>query len=171
MLYKMRDLTGQRFGRLVAIEPIDKRSRAKVVWKVECDCGAVAYVVGVSLTRGLTRSCGCLRRETASATVNASTKGFNLDPKRTNAERHYQRKYPEYDAWRKAVYARDNYTCQKCGKISNGDINAHHIESYTDNKELRLELSNGVTLCEDCHKDFHRIYGNHSTREKFEEWL
>lgn len=57
-----RDLTGQRFGRLVAIEPaetIGERTR----WLCRCDCGERWTVVTNSLMYGYTRSCGCLRRE------------------------------------------------------------------------------------------------------------
>jgi len=35
----MSDLTGQRFGKLVAIEPTEKRVSKSVVWKCLCDCG------------------------------------------------------------------------------------------------------------------------------------
>jgi 5-methylcytosine-specific restriction endonuclease McrA len=58
-----------------------------------------------------------------------------------------------YDAWRKAVYERDEYTCQKCGKTRSDGIklNAHHKEKFKNNLELRFDISNGVTLCEDCH--------------------
>ena len=57
----------------------------------------------------------------------------------------------EYKAWRQAVYERDNYTCQMCGKSSNGDIQAHHIYPWTSHPELRFDTSNGITLCECCH--------------------
>ena len=59
----MKDLTGQRFGRLVALEPTNKRVDQLVVWKCRCDCGNVVEVVGSLLTKGNTRSCGCLQRE------------------------------------------------------------------------------------------------------------
>jgi len=52
--------------------------------------------------------------------------------------------------WREAVFARDNWTCQKCGK-QGGRLNAHHIKCFKDNLELRLAIDNGQTLCFECH--------------------
>lgn len=60
----------------------------------------------------------------------------------------------EYRAWRKAVYERDNYTCQNCGCIG-GQLNAHHIKSFARYPSLRLDVDNGVTLCSACHKLAH----------------
>jgi len=53
--------------------------------------------------------------------------------------------------WRKAVFARDNYTCQNCG-AKGCRIQAHHIKAYKAHPELRHNLSNGLTLCIPCHK-------------------
>ena len=53
--------------------------------------------------------------------------------------------------WRKAVFARDNYTCQNCG-ARGCRIQAHHIKAYKTYPELRHELSNGLALCIPCHK-------------------
>lgn len=52
--------------------------------------------------------------------------------------------------WRLMVFKRDNYACQICG-IRGGILNAHHIEKFSENKELRAQLSNGITLCQSCH--------------------
>ncbi len=57
----------------------------------------------------------------------------------------------EYKEWRKAVLERDNYTCAECHEIG-GCLHAHHIKAWADYPELRFELSNGVTLCKECHK-------------------
>ena len=61
----------------------------------------------------------------------------------------------EYVNWRKNVFERDNYTCQVCGKVG-GTLNAHHIKSFALHKKLRLDVNNGITLCEKCHKEVHK---------------
>ena len=78
-----------------------------------------------------------------------------------DVERQVRDQYParirnshEYQEWRACVFERDHYTCQNCGQIG-GTINAHHIKSFKDYPELRLEVSNGITLCLKCHKMAH----------------
>lgn len=54
-------------------------------------------------------------------------------------------------AWRKAVFERDDYTCQICG-VRGVQIQADHIKPYRFFPNLRWELSNGRVLCVPCHK-------------------
>lgn len=61
--YETKDLSGQVFGRLTAIEPTEKRKRGYVVWKCKCQCGNVIEVETGLLTSGSTKSCGCWRQE------------------------------------------------------------------------------------------------------------
>ena len=78
--------------------------------------------------------------------------------------------------WKKDVFQRDNYTCQYCGnRSSKGNpviLNAHHLDGYNWCKEKRFDISNGITLCKECHFDFHKIYGNgNNTIEQFIEYV
>lgn len=61
----------------------------------------------------------------------------------------------EYKMWRKEVFKRDNWTCVKCGARSTY-LNAHHVKSFSKHPELRLDVSNGITLCCQCHKNEHK---------------
>lgn len=56
------DITGRRFGRLVATGKAGVRHNSNV-WKVLCDCGTENVVTLANLCNGSTRSCGCLHRE------------------------------------------------------------------------------------------------------------
>ena len=62
----MKDISGQRFGRLVAIRPTEERRRGLVMWECKCDCGNMTYKVSKDLIYGSARSCGCLQKESAS---------------------------------------------------------------------------------------------------------
>lgn len=60
---KAIDLTGQRFGRLVAIERVKNNVGKETLWKCVCDCGNEKIVSSYKLKSGHTQSCGCLQRE------------------------------------------------------------------------------------------------------------
>lgn len=57
-----KDLTGQRFGKLVALRPTDERINGCVVWECQCDCGNTVLVKVNALTTGHKQSCGCLTK-------------------------------------------------------------------------------------------------------------
>lgn len=54
------DLTGQRFGKLVALYPLKNTDKKKhSIWHCQCDCGNTVDVDLSNLRRGLSKSCGC----------------------------------------------------------------------------------------------------------------
>lgn len=64
------------------------------------------------------------------------------------------RKSIAYKKWRSDVFARDNYTCQICKRKEtvSGKLEADHIKQFAKYPELRFDVSNGRTLCKECHK-------------------
>ena len=54
---------------------------------------------------------------------------------------------------RRLVFARDNYTCQKCG--SDGYLHCHHIDPVVSNPIESADMDNCITLCKECHKWCH----------------
>lgn len=77
----MKDLTGQRFGRLVVIkiaEPIHRTFKRKY-WLCKCDCGNESMICSSYLIRGATKSCGCLRKEISSKNGNKNLKPLDRD--------------------------------------------------------------------------------------------
>lgn len=57
-----KDLTNQRFGKLVALYPTDERLKTSVIWVCKCDCGNLCKKASSYLINGDTKSCGCLNK-------------------------------------------------------------------------------------------------------------
>src|SRR3990172_315776 len=123
--------------------------------KPRCWCGKI-------LSRYEYKNCG-IHRIITSATrkkLSISLAGNNCSPK---GEKNHLwkggitpvnnkiRQSIFYKNWRKAVFERDDYTCQHC-KIKGGILHADHIKPFYLYLELRFELSNGRTLCQECHR-------------------
>lgn len=65
----VKDLRGQVFGRLkvITLAPYSSWLGRKASWICQCECGQSTIIASQALIRGMTRSCGCLRREQAKA--------------------------------------------------------------------------------------------------------
>lgn len=99
--------------------------------------------------------------EERSNNISISLTGKNLGEKHWNwnngitPQNKIIRSSRSLEKWRMAVFERDEYICQDCG-VCGGILNAHHIKLFSKYPELRTTLSNGVTLCEKCHKLRHK---------------
>ena len=81
--------------------------------------------------------------------------------------------------WISDIFTRDNFTCQECAKRGKKLV-AHHIKKFSDiiknNKIKTMEdalnceelwnINNGITLCQICHKKYHKIYGHIDVSKK-----
>jgi len=91
-------------------------------------------------------------------------------------ENNNLRNSPEYREWRKEVLKKSNCICCVCGR-KDVILQVHHIENFSTNKELRLDIDNGVCICVNCHDlrfkgSFHRTYGtSNNTREQLNEYI
>lgn len=83
------DLTGQRFGRLVAVEATERRNgNCAIVWRCLCNCGNEHFAASCCLRNGHTKSCGCLQKEQGAQNGRKS---------RTT---HGMSKSAEYEVWK-----------------------------------------------------------------------
>lgn len=90
---------------------------------------------------------------------------------KTDEDRLIGRATPENYEWKQKIKERDRYTCQCCGE-KGGRLVAHHIFNYSQYKELRYDLKNGITLCEKCHIEYHKEFGYQDNNlEQLQEYL
>lgn len=109
------EISGQRYGRLVAIRRVENRGR-RTVWLFSCDCGSMKEIQLENVRAGIS-SCGCLRIE--KTRERSITHGHKVDRKESPTLKSYNHaksrcynpndpKYPQYggrgirmcDAWR-----------------------------------------------------------------------
>lgn len=140
---------------------------------------------GISL-RGISTSTGNSRQKVTDVIELAKKKGLmcpleeEMDDRWNGGvtpENQKIRHSKEYIQWRDSVYERDDFTCQCCGDNKGGNLNAHHIENFAEHEGKRFDISNGITLCNDCHNpnvegSFHHTYGTrNNNREQLEEYI
>ena len=160
------DLTGRTFGRLYVICESETSKVGKIKWVCLCVCGNTSITRGDMLRSGCASSCGCFNNDSRrqrmttynkyrtplTGSMNPNWRGGKCNPQTL------ARSTAQYEAWRKAVFERDDFTCCKCGDFG-GKLEAHHILSFSKYKDYRFDLTNGVTLCKQCHNRFHDYYG------------
>lgn len=133
------DLTGQRFGRLVALTPFSeprKNKRPLRKWICKCECGNIISVPTDRLTSGHTKSCGCLVNDT-SRTVH--TKDITGIRSGLLVARYRLDKQDE----RGNYYWHCSCDCGRFIEVRTTDILTHRISS------CGCEISRGETLVKD----------------------
>lgn len=171
---RQNDLSGLRFGRLL-VKNLNLRRKNCTIWNCLCDCNNKCIVNRSNLLSGKQQSCGCLRKESSQRRKGNLSSRWN--PKKSSQDRldsdnNRKTTSPEYKTWRKSIYEQNNYTCQKCFHNMSGQLEAHHIESWASNEKLRYCLDNGITLCRQCHVNFHKIYGKtNNNRNQIQKYI
>lgn len=103
------DLTGQRFGRLVAVCYAGHRGKRRL-WQCHCDCGATTAALAELLRGGYTKSCGCLQREARGA----------------SSRTHGRTKSKEYGIWTAMIRRCANPNVKRYGDYGGRGIKVCH---------------------------------------------
>lgn len=106
-MVKPKDITGRRFGRLVAVQRLGlDRRRRQYRWICLCDCGNVCTAVVGDLTSGKKQSCGCYQRQSA------RERGCRAVGRQAHNYRHGGKGTRLYEIWR-GMKARCRYPRHK----------------------------------------------------------
>ena len=117
---KVKDLTGQRFGRLIAVQKAGNDKRGQTIWLCRCDCGRYKEVKIGALTSGAIQSCGCLRSEMSRNThakyhhkrltsILQSMKTRCYNPNRQSSKYYYEKGIGVCDEWMDKRKGHDNF--------------------------------------------------------------
>lgn len=132
-----------------------------------CVCGNKSKIRLADFRRGV-RCKVCQKKKMRNMRLGSRNPAWKEE--KLHIERQKDRSLDIYRTWRYRIFQRDNYTCQICNQRGN-KLQAHHLESFASNKELRIALNNGITLCKSCHKKFHDSYGKKNNNiEQFQEF-
>lgn len=130
-----------------------------------CSCGNVSTTRFSAFQKGhRCKQCGIIK---TSGPNNA-----NYNPSLTDKERNQRDNDNKCRRWAVTIKERDSFKCRISSCNSSVNLVAHHLDGYDNHLNKRYDLDNGITLCRDCHIEFHRKYGfGNNTKEQFEEWL
>lgn len=112
----MNDLSGKRFGKLVAQKPIGRDKSGHVIWLCKCDCGKSSNVISRCLLSGESKSCGCYKKDHPSRLTHGESrsrlwrvwngmKGRCYTPGNTRYERYGGRGIKICEEWRTSFAA------------------------------------------------------------------
>lgn len=177
------DLSNQRFGNLVAIEPVI-RGDGVHLWRCVCDCGKDALVRAQSLKEGLSTSCGCFGLERQREAL----RRFRKDPGMSSISVSYgsykhsaKKRKLEFSITKAEFIEFVLKPCHYCGseptrfiKLYNKKLSAEGM----DRSEIRINgidrldnskgyvLGNMVTCCKTCNVAKHAL-----SMEDFSAWV
>lgn len=164
-MYKYIDITGQRFGRItvVSLHEINKNRTAS--WNCLCDCGVKRVIIGTSLRKGVTVSCGCYNKE------------INV----VKSTIHGKYKTPSYVSWDKMIQRCCNPNCNEfndyggrgilvCDKWKSFEGFYEDMgERPTKTSIERIDTNKGYTK-DNCIWAGSKVQGNNTRRNKFIEY-
>jgi len=142
-----KDLTGQRFGRLIAVKTTGEKRDRNFMWLCKCDCGGERTSRANSLLSGLTRSCGCLSKKSKIGSKNPMWKGDDIGLTALHSWVRYRKSKPEL--------------CEKCNKRKPQDL-------ANISQEYKRDIDDFEWLCRRCHMGSDGRMNRRNGRGQFE---
>lgn len=178
---KALDLTGKRFGKLIALSRVPSRN-GKTYWLCQCDCGNQKEVQTNHLTNGSIQSCGCLHNNSNkvfikickicgqefSTHANNRLYCYECSPDQKIYGNEYQKIKARAIKHQLIIYKGGK--CEKCGyNKCEGALQFHHLDpsqkDFTiaqqniakdfDITTLYKEIDKCILLCANCHAEEH----------------
>jgi hypothetical protein len=148
---KAAKLERQVFGRLTVLSRVGLDKHKKVIWECACDCGAVTRTSTAHLRSGHSTSCGC----------------FRIDRVKNSHKSLVGKVFGRLTVLEK-IDASNGHRRWLCS--SRASPEAHHLWGYAHKtaKVFRFLVENGVTLCHDCHMEFHFLFGRDGQNTEFQ---
>ena len=184
MHWNVKDITGQKFGRLTVIRRSGTSKQREVIWECRCDCGTVKDIRASHLSMGRTQSCGCYHKDMMRETRKGKPSSKRL-PAGVAAFNHLFASYKSSAAQRGLSWELTKEECLSlyqspcyyCGALPNcvtypSTTDKKHGGAFIFNGIDRVDNSLGytsenvVTCCKDC---------NYAKRDRslaeFKEWV
>lgn len=134
-----KDITNERFGKLVAVRYYEKDNASKYYWECICDCGKIHHTSGHALRQGRTKSCGC---ETG-RNKKQDREGVVIKNLYTHTIKKRSRKlgfdtYIDYDYFKEIIFK----PCFYCG-IEHSKV----VEDIRYEKGVKIPITDTVFYC------------------------
>lgn len=100
---RYENLTGKRFGQLIAVSHEGRTEGGRAIWRFACDCGGQKIAEAANVKSGRTRSCGCAAQEQRKAAAQSQRHALSASevPRERKAwegmlRRCYSPKHPSF---------------------------------------------------------------------------
>lgn len=149
----IKDLSGQRFGRLLILSYEGQNKHRQSVWKCQCDCGTLVRVARPRLVSGNTTSCGCYNKEILSLPVGESSWNKLFSMYKRNAERRNLVFHLSKEEFRRLATSNCYYCNSKPSNYyknqrTSGGVIYSGIDRVDSSRNYVLD--NCVPCCSDC---------------------